>query len=363
MSNITIKTIHKPDGIYLKTMGSQRREKGPYNRENLPNIYDKDSTINNPIYRDFRDIPKPEQSLQFMTPDAADEFICLDSERDYYKKHKTAYLKPKDIKYGTLEYAWFKCSNPTCQYIWKATINSRTRRKIIRDKNKNIIKYVNEGRGCPLCYNNRNESIYEEYLYQLLQPELIKRGFTLEKHVFLSRFDNSYAAGIKDTEAQRKQRMNFDFYIPQIRTYIDFNGSIHGQDNVVKTDNEKKTWAYNHGFNLIVISCEVKDKEKPVSIEKSSFYIKYKLHYQQKYGPATGYSGIQPATKREIAWAAEQILNKIGSTCKPLYYNRVNNKYQIDSNMNNYYNNNQIVNKPIIFDKTTGKFKLRNDIR
>lgn len=30
--------------------------------------------------------------------------------------------------------------------------------------------------------------------------------------------------------------------------------------------------------------------------------------------------------------------------------------------MNKYYNN-QIVNKPIIFDKATGKFKLRNDIK
>ena len=30
--------------------------------------------------------------------------------------------------------------------------------------------------------------------------------------------------------------------------------------------------------------------------------------------------------------------------------------------MNKYYNN-QVVNKPIIFDKATGKFNLRNDLR
>lgn len=156
--------------------------------------------------------------------------------------------------------------------------------------------------------------------------------------------------------------MNFDLYIPQTRTFIDFNGSVHGIDSVVKVDNKKKTWAYNNGFNLIVISCGEIEKSVPVSIEKSNNYIKYKLHREQKYGPSRGKSDILPATKREITWAAEQILKEIGSTCRPLYYNRVNNKYQIDSSINNYYNN-QVVNKPIIFDKTTGKFKLRNDIR
>lgn len=157
--------------------------------------------------------------------------------------------------------------------------------------------------------------------------------------------------------------MNFDFYIPQIRLFIDFNGGIHNQDSYKKRDNEKKAWAYNHGFNLIVISCGEIGTSVPESIERSNHYIKYKIHKERKYNPESGYSGIKPATKREIAWAAEQILNEIGSTCRPLYYDRVNNKYQIDSNMNKYYNNNQIVNKPIIFDKATGKFKLRNDIK
>lgn len=156
--------------------------------------------------------------------------------------------------------------------------------------------------------------------------------------------------------------MNFDLYIPQIRTFIDFNGSVHGQDNYKKRDNEKKTWAYNHGFSLIVISCGEIGTSVPVSFDKSSFYIKYKIHKQNKYAPNSACSGIAKKTRDEIAWAAEQILKEIGSTCKPLYYNRVNNKYQVDSNMNNYYNN-QVVNKPIIFDKATGKFKLRNDIR
>lgn len=365
MNNIEIRTIYKPDGIYLRSMGSRRKEKGPYNQENLPNIYDISSTVNNPVYRDFRSIPEPGESLQFMRPDVAAEFMCLDSEIDYYKQYKEAYLKPKDIRCGTNEYAWFKCSNQTCQYIWKADIHSRTARKIIRDDNKNIIKYVNRGSNCPLCYNNRNESIYEEYLHQLLQPELSKRGFTLEKHVFLSRFDSSCVAGTKDPDywmKQKKSQMNFDLYIPQIRTFLDFNGSVHGQDSVVKADNEKRTWAYNHGFNLMIISCGEIEASVPVSIERSNFYIKYKLHREQKYGPADRGTGIRTGTKKEIAWVAEQILNEIGSTCRPIYYNRVNNKYQVDENMNNYYNN-QVVNKPIIFDKATGKFKLRNDIR
>lgn len=364
MRNIEIRTIYKPDGIYLKTTActGERQWKGPYNQENLTNIYDISSTVNNPVYRNFGDIPEPGKSLQSVRPDIAEEFMYLDSERNYYKQYGEAYLKPKDIKYGTNEYAWFKCSNPGCQHVWKATINSRTARKIRRDDNDNIIEYVNAGVGCPLCSNNKNESIYEEYLYQLLKPELEKRRFTLEKHLFLSRFDSNYVAGIKGQYYQMKQRMNFDLYIPQIRTFIDFNGGIHGQDSYKKVDNEKKTWAYNNGFNLIVISCEVKDKEKPESIERSSHYVKYKIHREQKYGPNSGYSGIKPATKREIAWAAEQILNEIGSTCRPLYYDRINNKYQVDSNMNKYYNN-QVVNKPIIFDKATGKFKLRNNMR
>lgn len=156
--------------------------------------------------------------------------------------------------------------------------------------------------------------------------------------------------------------MNFDLYIPQIRTFIDFNGSIHGKDSYKKVDNEKKTWAYNHGFNLIVIACGEIETAVPVSVERSNHYIKYKIHRQQKYCPASGCSGIVKKTRDEIALAAEQILKEIGNTCRPLYYNRVNNRYQVDSSINNYYNN-QIVNKPIIFDKQTGKFSLRNDIK
>ena len=342
---------------------SYRKYKGPYpldkdGNSTVPQIYE----IDGKTLRNFGSIPEPGESLQDMRPDVAAEFMCLDSERDYYKQHGEAYLKPKDIQFSIKQYAWFKCSNPNCQYIWKATINSRTARKIIRDNNKNIIEYVNAGRGCPLCSNNKNESIYEKYLYQLLQPELSKRGFTLEKHIFLSKFDSSYITGMKGQDYQMRQLMNFDFYIPQIRLFIDFNGGVHGIDNVVKTDNEKKTWAYNHGFNLIVITCGEIGTSVPKSIEKSGHYIKYKIHQELKYNPASGYSGIRPVTKREITWAAEQILKEIGSTCRPLYYDRVNNKYQVDSNMNNYYNN-QVQERPIAFDKATGKFKLRNDIK
>lgn len=132
-----------------------------------------------------------------MRPDVEAEFMYLDSERDYYKQHGEAYLKPKDIKFSTKQYAWFKCSNPNCQNIWKTRIDHRTTRKVIRDNNNNIIEFVNIRINCPLCSNNKNESIYEKYLYQLLQPELLKRGFTLEKHVFLSRFDANYIAGMK----------------------------------------------------------------------------------------------------------------------------------------------------------------------
>mgnify|MGYP004473677767 CR=1 FL=1 len=126
----------------------------------MPQIYEIDGkTLRNP-----RSIPEPGKSLQSMRPDIAAEFICLDSEREYYEKHKTAYLKPKDIKWGTEQYAWFRCSNPKCQHVWKAIISNRTRRKIRKD-DKNIIEYIDASIGCPLCYNNRNESIYEEYLH------------------------------------------------------------------------------------------------------------------------------------------------------------------------------------------------------
>lgn len=99
--------------------------------------------------------------------------------------------------------------------------------------------------------------------------------------------------------------MNFDLYIPQIRTFIDLNGSVHGQDAAVKADNEKKTWAYNHGFNLIVITCGEIYKSQPVSIEKSSFYINYKIHRENKYGPNSACSGILKKTRDEIEWVAE----------------------------------------------------------
>lgn len=99
--------------------------------------------------------------------------------------------------------------------------------------------------------------------------------------------------------------MNFDFYIPQIRVFIDFNGSVHGQDSVVKVDNEKKTWAYNHGFNLIVITCGEIGTSVPAQIERSSHYLKYKLHQQRKYSPANECSGIRKKTRDEITWVAK----------------------------------------------------------
>lgn len=126
----------------------------------MPQIYE----IDGKTLRNFRSIPEPGQSLQDIRSDVAAEFICLDSELEYYKQHEEAYLKPKDIKWGTEQYAWFRCSNLKCQHIWKAIISNRTRRKIRKD-DKNIIEYVNASIGCPLCYNNRNESIYEEYLH------------------------------------------------------------------------------------------------------------------------------------------------------------------------------------------------------
>lgn len=333
-----------------------RDNKGPYSLDKdgsstVPQIYE----INGKTLRNFRSIPEPGESLQDMRPDIAAEYICLDSELDYYKQHGEPYLKPKDIKWGIGEYAWFKCSNPQCQHVWKTRISNRTARKIRRDDNDNIIEYVNAGIGCPLCSNNKNESVYEEYLYQLLKPEIKKRGFTLEKHIFIRRFDNNY-------ENSNKSRMNFDLYIPQIRTFIDFNGGVHRIDSYKKRDNEKKSWAYSHGFNLIVISCGEIETSVPESIEKSEHYIKYKIHQELKYSPANGCSGITPGTKREIAWAAEQILKEIGATCRPLYYDRTINKYQVDSNMNNYYKN-QAQERPIAFDKATGKFKLRNDLK
>ena len=99
--------------------------------------------------------------------------------------------------------------------------------------------------------------------------------------------------------------MNFDLYIPQIRVFLDFNGSVHGQDIVVKADNEKKTWAYNHGFNLIVISCGEIGTSVPVSVEKSNHYIKYKMHQERNYSPESGCSGIAKKTRDEIKWASE----------------------------------------------------------
>lgn len=189
------KVIIQNNTIYwnMDQQPSYRKYKGPYpldenGNSTVPQIYE----IDGKTLRNFRSIPEPGQSLQDMRPDIAAEFIYLDKERKFYEKHKTAYLKPKDIKFSLDQYAWFKCSNPKCQHVWKAMVSNRTTRKIIRDDNNNIIGYVNAGKGCPLCSNNKNESIYEEYLYQLLQPELTKRGFTLEKHVFLSRFDSSY---------------------------------------------------------------------------------------------------------------------------------------------------------------------------
>lgn len=191
---------------------SYRDSKGPYpldenNNSTVPQIYE----IDKKTLRNFLSIPEPGESLQDMRPDVAAEFICLDSERDYYKQHGEAYLKPKDIKCGTNQYAWFKCSNKDCGYIWKARIDSRNKR----------------GHGCPYC-SKQHISFPEKYMYYCLKQ-----------------IDPNLQENYKILNSQS---LEFDMYDPASRLAIEFNGAYHNKDG---TDDKKLQLAINNNINLI----------------------------------------------------------------------------------------------------------------
>lgn len=211
---------------------SYRDSKGPYpldenNNSTVPQIYE----IDKKTLRNFLSIPEPGESLQDMRPDVAAEFLCLDSELDYYKEHKQAYLKPKDIKSGIRQYAWFKCSNKDCGYIWKARVDSRTA----------------SGQSCPYCCKT-NISFPEKYVFYCL------------KQINSNLQENFKISGTK---------MEFDMYDPASRLAIEFNGAYHNKDG---TDDKKQQLAISNNINLIRVWQYNKGKKLDLT-DKNNYII------------------------------------------------------------------------------------------
>ena len=209
-----------------------RHSKGPYpldkdGNSTVPQIYE----IDGKTLRNFRDIPEPGQSLQDMSPETAAEFVCLDNERDFYEKHKTAYLKPKDIRFSISQYAWFKCSNPNCQHIWKATVNHRT----------------TSGQSCPYCCKT-NISFPEKYVFYCL------------KQINSNLQENFKISGTK---------MEFDMYDPASRLAIEFNGAYHNKD---RADDKKLQLAISNNINLIRVWQYNKGKKLDLT-DKNNYII------------------------------------------------------------------------------------------
>lgn len=189
--------------------------KGPYTFKNIPNIRLQDGRL-----RQMDDIPEPGESLTDQYPDVADEIVAITDMR--YQG-----LQGKDLKPHISKPAMFECKK--CKYRWKTLIRQRTK----------------SGCGCPKCSEDRNQSVFENYIYDKLKTALEYKGYVLQRHVFL-----------RDLVIQSEHNMksNFDMYIPALKTAIEFNGYFsHNHWGNKRCDEIKEQWCRDNKYSLIVI--------------------------------------------------------------------------------------------------------------
>ncbi len=137
--------------------------------------------------------------LQTLNPGLADEW-------DYEKNYP---LIPSEVFSHGSKLVWWKC--PVCGNSWKAKINNRA-----------------HGRGCPKC-NPNGTSFVEQTLYYYL------------KAVF--------------SDAQNRfifQNVEFDIYIPSLKTAIEYDGSYyHSSDKALVRDEKKDKFCKDNDIRLI----------------------------------------------------------------------------------------------------------------
>lgn len=101
-------------------------------------------------------------------------------------------------------------------------------------------------------------------------------GYTLKEHEFLRYKDVDYSVGYKS-------QMNFDLYIPEIETYLEFNGYMHHREEHIKSDKQKVKWCEQHKYRLITIQTEI-GLNNSLKAEKLSEYHKvYSINQEKRY--------------------------------------------------------------------------------
>jgi Zn finger protein HypA/HybF involved in hydrogenase expression len=119
-----------------------------------------------------------------------------------------------------------------------------------------------QGSGCPECYNNFNISKGEEKIEQFLKNENIP-----------------YKREYKFKNCKHKNKLPFDFYLPELNTIIEFDGAHHfksipyfgGIKRLKQTqinDNIKNNYCKNNNIKLIRISYKDFKKIEEILKEK-----------------------------------------------------------------------------------------------
>ena len=133
-------------------------------------------------------------------------------------------LTPNDVVFGSCTKVWWLCN---CGISWLATPSKRTR----------------QNTGCPVCKASRGERVIAEWL----------------KHETIH-FYPQY----KFKKCRNKFELPFDFYIPEYKSCIEFQGEHHykpishfgGKDKYRKTiarDAIKKTFCEENGLRLLTV--------------------------------------------------------------------------------------------------------------
>jgi len=163
-----------------------------------------------------------ENSLANTCPDIATEFHFV----------KNFPLSALDVNYLTYKKVWWLCK--WCGHEWITHVRCRTRK--------------NFPTGCPACNSSKGEVGVRNFL--------IKHGITYESQ---KRFEN----------CRNKKPLPFDFYLPDFKCLIEYNGIQHfmpvtfGNGNYVdcfellkKRDLIKRKWAIKNGYKFVLISYE-----------------------------------------------------------------------------------------------------------
>lgn len=157
-------------------------------------------------YRSYY-LVRGENDLKTLKPELIEEW-------DYSKNQK---ITPEDFSINSRQKVWWKCS--VCGNKWEASIANR----------------ATKGSGCPKCMKHERTSFPEQallYYIQMVYPSAI----------------NSYTELFSDST-------EFDIYIPEIKTAIEYDGkAFHSDNRSHKKAIQKYSVSKENGIRLIRVS-------------------------------------------------------------------------------------------------------------